>query len=79
MKREETMAQEYGKFECRVCGKEVFILLPVSPFEGQSDGGLHEVTCPKGHTDAYHASEMKTIQMKPLDVLRARAAPGGVG
>jgi hypothetical protein len=72
------VAQDYGKFECPVCGREVYVLLPL---RGSDDQGAwrEEITCPKGHTDTYDLVALRKLLNMPSASVKAIPALAGVG
>ena len=72
------MPQEYGKFKCPVCGKDVFVLLPLHGPDGQNNG-FQEITCPKGHTDTYDFISLKKLLKKDLESLNIQGVMVAVG
>lgn len=72
---------EYKKFSCRVCGGEVFVplLSDSSLSEQRSERGLLELTCSRGHTDAYETSQIDALLTAPLKSLKVRRAMAGIG
>jgi hypothetical protein len=76
---DENMAQEYGRFECKICGNQVFVPLSPRPKDGHDSGNLYELTCSNGHTDAYDLSKLESISAKPVKSLNIRRAVAGIG
>jgi hypothetical protein len=74
-----SMIYEYGRFLCRVCGELVFVPLPQKPNGEDRNGDLRELTCSKGHTDAYDFAELEELNSKPAESLKARRAVAGMG
>ncbi len=71
---------EYGRFECRLCGDEVFVPLTSQALqEAQKEGRLYELTCSNGHTDSYDPSKIRSNSAKPVTSLKIRRAVAGVG
>jgi hypothetical protein len=73
------MTHEYGRFYCRVCGALVFVPLPEKSNTEYPNGHLGELTCSKGHTDAYDLSELEQPNQKPARSLKAKRAMAGIG
>ena len=69
------MAHEYGRFDCRVCGDQVFVPLQLPP----SANASVELTCSNGHTDSYDAAKFEGIISKPVEALKVRRATAAVG
>ena len=69
------MAHEYGRFDCRVCGDQVFVPLQLPILSNASV----ELTCSNGHTDSYDAEKLELIISKPMEALKARRATAAVG
>ncbi len=69
------MAHEYGRFDCRVCGDQVFIPLQLP----HSNNGSVELTCSNGHTDSYDAAKVEVIISKPMEALKVRRVMASVG
>ena len=76
----ENTMQEYGTFRCRVCGDTVFFPLPIETVEnGGTPYSRVELTCTKGHTDAFELSQLKSLTPGPQAELQVRHAAAGVG
>jgi hypothetical protein len=73
------MKHEYAHFYCRVCGELVFVPLPEKPNGQSANGRLGELTCSRGHTDAYDFSELEQPQPKPAESSKVRRAMAGIG
>ncbi len=74
------MAQEYGRFECKVCGDQVFVPFAQQPgTAGASQERQVELTCSQGHTDSYETSKVTFVSAKPVAALKARRAMAGIG
>ena len=74
------MIHEYGRFQCRLCGEQVFVLLPSPmPTNGQREQSFFELTCSNGHTDSYELSQLESVSAKPAMKLKVRRAALGVG
>ncbi len=71
------MAQQYGRIECRVCGEQVIVPLPVH--DGKNDRNPYELTCSKGHTDSYDLAKVESISSRPVESLKIRRAATGMG
>lgn len=72
---------QYGRIECRVCGEQVIVPLPIGPQDGNgnADRNSYELTCSKGHTDSYDLTSLESISSKPANSFKARRAVAGVG
>ena len=74
------MAHEYIRFECRVCGDQVFV---PSGEENRGEGRIRvdvfELTCSQGHTDSYDASRRGPVMEKVATKLKFRRAAAGIG
>jgi hypothetical protein len=75
---DEVMAQEYGRFECKICGSPVFAPL-FRLKDGQQNSTFYELTCSNGHTDTYDLSKFESVQAKPVRSLHIRRAVAGIG
>lgn len=74
------MGYEYSRFECRVCGEQVFV--PVgSPAlkEALQNKQTVELTCPKGHTDSYAVSDLEKMPAPSSKLPKTRRAVAGIG
>jgi hypothetical protein len=78
--KSDIMPQEYGRFECRVCGVQVFVPLSVqSPADAEHNGIPVELTCSHGHTDSYDPALVERITAKAPEALKIRRAVAGLG
>ncbi len=70
--------QDYGTFRCRVCGDTVYFPLPIETVEnGGTKYSRVELTCTKGHTDAFELSQIKAMSRDPEPELQVRQAAAG--
>ena len=73
------MANQYGKFYCRVCGGQVFVPLALTVPDGADYAEICEFTCSNGHTDQYEISKVEHIEAKSPTKVTAKAACAATG
>lgn len=73
------MAHEFRKFDCRICGKQIFVHIPVAANGDTLEDNVVELTCPSGHTDTYDLVREAFTTSKSVEHVRTRAAVANIG